>query len=533
MYCGPPTNLKITNETQNNTLQVVEGSMLQLVCSVQSGKPKEILQWRTDTTVIKEGGQNGTITYTLNASVSDHMKIFICSAFNDALDHPIKKLVRLDVLGKPKVTVSIIPDDMLLREHQNAELCCKTGGNPKATHITWIKGTRQLKRLNDSKHCIPFTPLRRQDSGTYTCTAKNSIGFSSATKQILVLYPPDVSIDTIESQNKITLKCQASSDPGTYEFAKWEHLSQFGKHIRYIGNTQNGTLVLEKNNYQNSGIYKCRVTIGVPDMNGEIYQKELVVDYKGPPVFVSNNSFTWFAQYPEDAKIILKVFSSSKITSGRIRKIEEGHKEEEKQAFKSIRSFIQSTCRESLAFYNVDVLVECIELTFKIAMPGSNDLRNYTVEVCNTYNCSSFEVIVVSARESVDNRLYLASEFRPSHSTRHQTELNGENIPTTGLNLSISALSNHYQEEISEEQNVLDDNQIIPTQHAESSLNYAEVEFEAGPTASTSIIHGHEDRTIYSEIDVLRLANAIPSSSDSDEDDFVYVDGIENYNKKD
>lgn len=92
-------NLKIENATQNNTLQVVEGSMLQLVCSVQSGKPTEILQWITNTTVIKEGGQNGIIIYRLNASSSDHMKIFICSAFNDALDHPIKKLVQLDVLG--------------------------------------------------------------------------------------------------------------------------------------------------------------------------------------------------------------------------------------------------------------------------------------------------------------------------------------------------------------------------------------------------------------------------------------------------
>lgn len=73
--------------------------MLQLVCSVQSGKPKEILQWRTNTTVIKEGGQNGTITYRLNASSSDHMKIFICSAFNEALDHPITKQVQLDVSG--------------------------------------------------------------------------------------------------------------------------------------------------------------------------------------------------------------------------------------------------------------------------------------------------------------------------------------------------------------------------------------------------------------------------------------------------
>lgn len=111
---------------------------------------------------------------------------------------------------------------------------------------------------------------------------------------IILLDPPGVSIDTTESQNKITLKCQASSDPGTYEFAKWEHLSQFGKHIRYIGNTQNGTLVLEKNNYQNSGIYKCRIQIGVPDMNGKIYQKELVVvDYKGNTSYFAFRTFSY------------------------------------------------------------------------------------------------------------------------------------------------------------------------------------------------------------------------------------------------
>ncbi|CAC5378825.1 NCAM [Mytilus coruscus] len=188
----PPTNLKIENETQNNTLQVEEGSMLQLVCSVHSGQPKEILQWITDTAVVKEGGQNGTITYRLNASSSDHMKIFICAAFKEALYHPITKQVRLDVLD-----------------------------------------------------------------------------------------PPAVSINTTESQKKITLKCQASGDPGTYKFADWDHQSVFGKHIRYIENTRNGTLVLEKHNYQNSGIYKCSVKNGIPDMNGELYQNELVmVNYK-------------------------------------------------------------------------------------------------------------------------------------------------------------------------------------------------------------------------------------------------------------
>lgn len=112
---------------------------------------------------------------------------------------------------------------------------------------------------------------------------------------IILLDPPDVSIDTTESQNKITLKCQASSEPGTYEFAKWEHLSQFGNHIRNIGNTQNGTLVLENNNYQNSGIYKCYVKNSVPDMNGEINQKELVVvDYKGNTSYFAFRTWTMF-----------------------------------------------------------------------------------------------------------------------------------------------------------------------------------------------------------------------------------------------
>lgn len=67
-------------------------------------------------------------------------------------------------------------------------------------------------------------------------------------------------------------------------------------------------------------------------------------------------------------------------------------------------------------------------------------------------------------------------------------------------------------------------------QHTESNLNYAEVIFEAAPSTSTGVVHGKEDRTMYSEIDLLCHADAIPSSSESD-DDFMYVDGIENYKK--
>lgn len=68
-------------------------------------------------------------------------------------------------------------------------------------------------------------------------------------------------------------------------------------------------------------------------------------------------------------------------------------------------------------------------------------------------------------------------------------------------------------------------------------LNYVEIAF--GPSASnnTSIIHGINDRTIYSEIDTNAFYESPQetqdnSSRDSSEDDFMYVDGIVHYTKR-
>lgn len=63
------------------------------------------------------------------------------------------------------------------------------------------------------------------------------------------------------------------------------------------------------------------------------------------------------------------------------------------------------------------------------------------------------------------------------------------------------------------------------------TLNYTEVVFEAAePSTETQIrafVHGDENGTLYSEIDLLHRA------SESDDDDFMYVDGIEQFTLKD
>ncbi|CAC5393267.1 unnamed protein product [Mytilus coruscus] len=547
--------------------------------------------------------------------------------------------------------------------------------NPKLNLSNYyIVGSYKNRTCN-----LMISNVSSNDEGKYHCQYVENDTTNSLFYRVLIQNPPDVSINTTHFEDRVYLDCYASGDSGN-TFKDWEHKSESGKHIRYIENKQDGTLVLQKNNFQNSGIYICRVNNGIPDMNGRLYQnKQVLVHYEGPPVFISNNRKTWFVQCLGEVIVTLKVFTSSDITSGQIYKREEQN--DERQSSEAVGSLMNSTYREHLVFYNVSVKVPFIEVTFNITKSMKDDSRNYSAKVCNTFGCNSFEVtvnstgipeppsnislisdetkilikwypglnggcsqhsfieyrkislkiwkntgpipnqmekdniftlsdlrpdtqyeirmytrnkagnsvktnittiltrkliedrqyfllwiitsvivilavtccglvfVVVRKREkrrqchnirtsdlnmniqgeSVDNRLYLSSDFRQSHSTRNQPERYEMEIQPPGQ--SSSAFGSHYQEEFLEEQNVFHADQIIATQHTESNLNYAEVIFEAVPSTSANIIHGKEDRTIYSEIDLLCHADVIPSSSESD-DDFMYVDGIENYNKQ-
>lgn len=97
------------------------------------------------------------------------------------------------------------------------------------------------------------------------------------------LAPLDVSIKTTLLENKTYLECHATGSSEPYTFKDWEHISVFGKHIRYIEYTKDGTLELKKDNYQNSGIYICRVNDEFIDMDIDHYQqqKQVLVQYEG------------------------------------------------------------------------------------------------------------------------------------------------------------------------------------------------------------------------------------------------------------
>lgn len=72
------------------------------------------------------------------------------------------------------------------------------------------------------------------------------------------------------------IHCIAQGEPDSYNFLPWEHRSVFEEHIRYLNGTDEGILELPQVNvldrYQDTGIYICNVTNGIPDYRGNVFQ---------------------------------------------------------------------------------------------------------------------------------------------------------------------------------------------------------------------------------------------------------------------
>lgn len=82
------------------------------------------------------------------------------------------------------------------------------------------------------------------------------------------------------------IQCVSKGEPHSYKYYPWEHRSIFNEHIRYLEATDEGILRLTftniSNRYQDTGLYICNVSNGVPDYNGNVFQKgRAYIELKG------------------------------------------------------------------------------------------------------------------------------------------------------------------------------------------------------------------------------------------------------------
>lgn len=103
----------------------------------------------------------------------------------------------------------------------------------------------------------------------------------------VVLDAPEVTIQfptTIKDYGVRKLKCNPSGVPKMYTFYDWEHISDYGDHIRFMTGSKDGILQFppKKYPYQDNGFYTCTASNGIPNTNGITRQSGSVyMDVKG------------------------------------------------------------------------------------------------------------------------------------------------------------------------------------------------------------------------------------------------------------
>ncbi|CAC5383632.1 unnamed protein product [Mytilus coruscus] len=354
----PPSDLKIQHTIDRDgkkLLRGIEETKLTVVCTVKSGKPEETLVLKTNGSTIQRGKRWSS-------------RVFVCSY----------KKGQPGVIYKPDLVIHNINPETFVEGH-STKLCCQAYGNPHVKTIEWNKNGESVVNGYDSYLCLEFTPLHRSDAERYTCKATKIVGPSELAMLYTVLYPPVIDITRTLVEQNITLVCNPNGEPNNYTFDDWEHHSEFKEYIRSVRGTQDGKLTILKagnknRRHEDDGIYTCKSSNGIPDVQAELYQKGTVlINDQGPPIFVKANKRIQFGQYGQ--KINLSVFLYNKFGNIQTR-----------ISNQNMDLKIQST-EENIQkydlFHNVNVTVNGIKISFQMVLNKSEDFKDYTIKACN------------------------------------------------------------------------------------------------------------------------------------------------------
>ncbi|CAC5368456.1 unnamed protein product [Mytilus coruscus] len=324
-----PSKLKILNVTDDYTVDGKEKCPLNLVCSVEGGKPPEVLTWRKDGRIIMQEGPS-KLVYSVIPDKTDHQSVYTCEAQNTDTEKPLTKSIHLNIKYKLSVEINV-SSTLTVDEGEFAHICCISVSNPKTTSISWHKeDTELVSTFNNSSLCYKMSNVSRHDTGNYVCSYQNEVGDSSSEILLIISYPPVINmryINLTEYSSNRDIRCLAQGEACSYHYFKWEHKSLFNEHIRYLRGTDDGFLRLPELNvsniYQDTGFYICNVSNGIHDYGGNLFQlgRAYYLVSIGPPVFAADNRQIKDNSKKSEVEIKVKVYSPSEIICHKITEV--------------------------------------------------------------------------------------------------------------------------------------------------------------------------------------------------------------------
>ncbi|XP_029960009.1 hemicentin-1 [Salarias fasciatus] len=208
---------------KEETVSVIEGHMVSLLCDVQAYPPPEIT-WTRDGQIlhfstgvhILPGGQ---MLQLPRARLEDAGQ-YVCTATNSAGQDQKSIILKVYVLPTLKPRHDAESDSVTPHVGSSVTLSCEARGVPEP-EVTWYKNGLQLAAGNGVKidrHQLEILGVQMADGGVYTCKVSNVAGQVDRTFRMAVHVPPVLEGPLQESLNytlgsHVALLCEATGVP--------------------------------------------------------------------------------------------------------------------------------------------------------------------------------------------------------------------------------------------------------------------------------------------------------------------------------
>ena len=269
---------KFTTPLEN--AEVSEGEPVKLKCTV-AGRPDPNITWLKDHRQLHENSRfqmkitpDNTCILTIQKSDMDDEGTYSCTATNSAGKDTCSAKLTVNGEGKPPEFTKVlenaeIPDGSPVRFEVYVH------GKP-TPFVEWLKGTKLLKagprfetQTSDNSHTFVITSCRDDDSGTYTCKARNKFGTATCEATLLVsedTVPPRFTKklydSTADAGNTVefSVKYIGSPEPKVKWFLDDEEVSEDDEGMDIETEPGSSLLVLEDIAPNDAGQYKCIIT---------------------------------------------------------------------------------------------------------------------------------------------------------------------------------------------------------------------------------------------------------------------------------
>ncbi|XP_075981813.1 hemicentin-1-like [Anticarsia gemmatalis] len=257
--------------TVADTVQVVQGTSIRVAC-IASGNPVPDIQWVRQGRAVSENMFD--IQYadlTLSRVDTSDAGVYTCVASNEGGSD--SRRIKLDVLEPPKIFQSLFENSTQVTiqviSGQSFYLHCHPYGNP-LPEVYWFKNDVPLKLFDDTMVSTEFGEVIavraaiEEQSGNYSCVARNIVGDARVDYEVEVLVPPPAPKDgprkvTARFGQPLTLACPSMGTRPDVMWIKHPYTELTDDH-RVTLLDHHFTLVINKTEVTDSGKYSCILT---------------------------------------------------------------------------------------------------------------------------------------------------------------------------------------------------------------------------------------------------------------------------------